>query len=123
MKSAVSIFLLAIINWQICLKGGIIGYYVLNQNYIATTLCENRLKPELHCNGKCYLKKQLKKSDAAEENNRQLPLSLKNMHDLQPFIEPTPIRFSLFSVSEVMFKAFAFAKELSYTPNIFHPPA
>lgn len=37
----------------------IIEYYA-NYDYIATVLCENRDKPYLECNGKCYLEKQLK---------------------------------------------------------------
>lgn len=38
----------------------IIEYYA-NYDYIATVLCENKDKPYLECNGKCYLEKQLKK--------------------------------------------------------------
>ena len=34
--------------------------YHANYNYIATVLCENKDKPYLECNGKCYLEKQLK---------------------------------------------------------------
>jgi len=37
----------------------IINYYA-NYDYIATELCENKDKPFLECNGKCYLEKQLK---------------------------------------------------------------
>ncbi|MBP8793398.1 MAG: hypothetical protein KBE41_04485 [Lutibacter sp.] len=37
----------------------IIEYYA-NYEYIATVLCENKDKPYLECNGKCYLQKQLK---------------------------------------------------------------
>ena len=36
----------------------IIDYYA-NYDYIATVLCENKDKPYLECNGKCYLQKQL----------------------------------------------------------------
>jgi hypothetical protein len=36
----------------------IIEYYA-NYDYIANVLCENRDKPYLECNGKCYLEKQL----------------------------------------------------------------
>ncbi|WP_457610788.1 hypothetical protein [Lutibacter sp.] len=38
----------------------IIEYYA-NYDYIASVLCENRDKPYLACNGKCYLEKQLNK--------------------------------------------------------------
>lgn len=43
----------------------IIEYYA-NYDYIATVLCENKDKPYLECNGKCYLEKQLNK---VEHNN------------------------------------------------------
>jgi hypothetical protein len=34
--------------------------YLVNYNYIVKELCENRDKPVLACNGKCYLEKQVK---------------------------------------------------------------
>lgn len=39
--------------------------YIINYDYIAKELCENKAKPELHCNGKCHLAKELAK--AAED--------------------------------------------------------
>ncbi|MFD2942397.1 hypothetical protein [Flavobacterium notoginsengisoli] len=36
--------------------------YMVNYHYIATELCENKNAPELHCNGKCHLKKELAKN-------------------------------------------------------------
>lgn len=42
--------------------------YELNKPYIATTLCENISKPELKCNGKCYLAKKIKIAEKAEQN-------------------------------------------------------
>ena len=35
--------------------------FQLNKSYIVNSLCENRFTPELKCEGKCYLKKQLNK--------------------------------------------------------------
>lgn len=43
--------------------------YVVNYNYIVTVLCENKEKPQLQCNGKCYLAKQLEKSSEQDEQN------------------------------------------------------
>lgn len=48
--------------------------FKLNQKYIATTLCENRDKPWLHCNGHCYLSKKIKQAqekEHAEERENQ----------------------------------------------------
>ena len=42
--------------------------YWVNYKYIANELCENQNKPELECNGKCHLKKELAKA-ATEENS------------------------------------------------------
>jgi hypothetical protein len=43
----------------------------LNRNYIATRLCENRNKPWLHCNGKCYLMKKLKQAEEKQTANER----------------------------------------------------
>ena len=48
--------------------------YSVNYNYIATVLCENKDKPYLECNGKCYLEKQLKKvNHDNHEHNSTIP--------------------------------------------------
>ena len=51
--------------------------YVLNQDYIAEFLCINKEKPELQCNGKCHLVKQLEEQ---QKSNPMTPLrvSLEN---------------------------------------------
>jgi len=35
--------------------------YIINYKHISHDLCENKDKPEMHCNGKCHLKKEIKK--------------------------------------------------------------
>ena len=45
--------------------------FELNKRYIAENLCENRAKPELKCNGKCFLQKKLKETEDNEKNNSQ----------------------------------------------------
>ena len=47
----------------------IIEYYA-NYDYIATVLCENRDKPYLGCNGKCYLEKQLNKTNHTNHDHK-----------------------------------------------------
>ncbi|PKV49258.1 hypothetical protein ATE84_1279 [Aquimarina sp. MAR_2010_214] len=44
-----------------------IGEYIMNYDYIVKNLCENKDRPRLKCNGKCYLVKQLAKQ--SEETN------------------------------------------------------
>ncbi|MBS1683527.1 MAG: hypothetical protein JSS76_02160 [Bacteroidetes bacterium] len=52
---------------------GLCAYYEINKKMIADKLCVNRNNPSLHCNGKCYLSKQLKK---AEENEKRQSRSM-----------------------------------------------
>ena len=33
--------------------------FLTNQEYIVETLCENKDKPEMNCEGRCYLKKRM----------------------------------------------------------------
>jgi len=42
--------------------------FKINQGYIAKTLCVNRSRPWMHCNGRCYFMRKLK---AAEENEKK----------------------------------------------------
>ncbi|WP_302718289.1 hypothetical protein [Hymenobacter sp. BT770] len=41
--------------------------YQLNKARITELYCVNKARPELHCNGKCHLAKQLRKADAADK--------------------------------------------------------
>ncbi|GLB52628.1 hypothetical protein NBRC110019_16680 [Neptunitalea chrysea] len=43
--------------------------YVVNYDYIANELCINKEKPQMHCNGMCYLKKELAKKVADESKD------------------------------------------------------
>jgi hypothetical protein len=43
--------------------------YVVNYDYIIENLCENKDKPQMNCDGKCYLAKQLAKESEDKEKN------------------------------------------------------
>ena len=61
--------------------------FKLNQSYIAANLCENRNKPQMHCNGKCYLMKKLKQAE--EKQNNAARESQKNLVQ-EAYCEVTP---------------------------------
>ncbi len=63
MRIALSILLFVVFSFHNMMKLSVITVYELNKEYIAQNLCVNKDKPELQCNGKCYLKKQLDKTD------------------------------------------------------------
>ena len=43
--------------------------YLVYYDYIVYALCENKLKPELKCNGKCHLTKELAKASEGNSDN------------------------------------------------------
>jgi len=56
---------------QMMVNVGIGVYYHLNKEYITNQLCINKNNPALHCNGHCYLSKQLKKAEEGEKQSSQ----------------------------------------------------
>jgi hypothetical protein len=93
--------------------------FEVNQKYIAKELCENRAKPEMHCNGKCYLMKKLKQAQDKEQKQERQSQKLQ----IQDAVVSTPL----------VFKRYAFAVVSLHIPvstgmpqsiknSIFHPP-
>lgn len=93
--------------------------FELNQKYIATELCVNRDKPQLHCNGKCYLMRKLKQAEQKEkahENENQRPV-------LQPgvIVEKFALTPPVFTIST--YEASELQINLPERPTtIFQPP-
>ncbi|WP_157607914.1 hypothetical protein [Seonamhaeicola sp. S2-3] len=94
--------------------------YLLNQDYIAEFLCVNKDKPELQCNGKCHLAKELKKQQQQE------PLTT-----LSVYMENYPIGFvnilniSKSTVITLKKEHFFYYKNLynfNIKKSIFQPP-
>lgn len=73
-KNYIALFLLVLINVRTLVIPLVYMDFELRKAFIIKNLCENRFKPELHCNGKCYLAKKLNKiaeDNASKETNKQ----------------------------------------------------
>ncbi|WP_374756606.1 hypothetical protein [Dyadobacter bucti] len=68
---------------------GTIAYYQINKAYITRVLCENRNRPQLNCNGQCYLAKKLKEQQ--EKQDQQTGELVQNIPVLQLFASPLTI--------------------------------
>lgn len=44
--------------------------FELRRDYIAQHRCENRTRPELHCDGQCYLARQLQATQARDHSEK-----------------------------------------------------
>jgi hypothetical protein len=99
--------------------------YVVNYDYISKVLCENKAKPELKCNGKCHLMKELAKASEDEK-----PINSDKKDNSKHEIE------LLFcnEVNEISFRQIYFHNKTSVGDNyanlyfhtvscsVFHPP-
>jgi hypothetical protein len=119
-KKIITIILIYAILLQGGTKVGIFAFYKLNQDYISKVFCENRNNPVVHCNGKCYLSKQLK---TQEEKDKKAPVDVKGRSIL--LFCPTN---SISIVKSVVINNAEGNKEyfiVNYVvdrPAIFHPP-
>jgi hypothetical protein len=94
--------------------------YKLNENYIATTLCENKDKPACCCHGKCFLKKQLQKDEDGNKNS--LPFS-KDKFDVSLFFENNDKNYQNDLIKEKTFRDnYLLKKYSSLLSPVFHPP-
>ena len=98
--------------------------YIVNYEYIATELCENVAKPELKCNGKCHLAKELAK---ASESEKPISSNKKNGHqEIEVLfcneIERWNILFENFFLIQEKDVFYQNLYQSVATYSIFHPP-
>lgn len=98
----------------------IIFAYNINQNYIAAAFCENKTKPLLHCNGHCYLSKQL-----AKQEKPATPLNTKSSEKFE--IQLFCLSFtSINTIDAATLKTFCHRQQnfslQQFIASNFHPP-
>ena len=84
MKRPLSILLLIVFLLPQFAKVGIFISFKANQDFIAKVLCINKDKPELQCNGKCHLAKELNKTESKDQNS---PITVTNKTEILLFFE------------------------------------
>lgn len=124
MKKIAAILLFLCISYQFVAKLGIIVWYNANIDYVAQELCENKDKPKLQCNGKCYLKKQLDKVDNQQKQEQQTPIK-KIKSELPEYIASTQqLTFcGVYEKCEADYIIYRNHYQFQIAKDIFHPPA
>jgi hypothetical protein len=103
---------------------GIVTYYQLNKDYIAEVLCINRKKPELQCNGKCFLKQKIEQT-SQEEEKKDIPATQQDKVQIQPFLVSQPYIHSNLTKGTDNRRHFLRKDNIFlslFCLNIFHPP-
>ena len=106
--------------FQCVLKLGIVAWYQANKAYVAKELCENKARPQMKCNGKCYLRKQLNKT----ENNQQNQQSKSSQCEAVEFLPVNGFTYTSRFFEEAVTYTDLYQPQHGYQPlvNIFHPP-
>lgn len=102
MKSLVNLFLVLYLVLRPAIP---VVDYVVNYDYIKTVLCINKAKPQLMCNGKCYLGKELAKTNDAQSTSKGKN-QIQNILDLylEPYILKVPIKLIFLIQNEFKLK-------------------
>lgn len=97
--------------------------YIINYDYISEVLCVNKDRPELECNGKCYLMQSLAKA-AEKENDQKKDNSVKKVEIPTLFnetIDAPKLQVAVDSHSDNFPDGADQYKHLD-SSNFFHPP-
>ncbi|MCY1659871.1 hypothetical protein [Chryseobacterium sp. SL1] len=118
MKFFVSIFIIFTIALRPVLP---LINYAFNYDYIVKNLCENRNIPQSTCKGKCYVEKELAKTEKQSNTNQTVKIS-----GLDVFISHEILSFSDNSQLSVLNKnsdsRYINFHTSEYFSRIFHPP-
>ena len=99
--------------------------YELRKDYIIKNYCVNKSRPEMHCDGKCYLAKQIQKAEQEDEkqatnNFISKLLSLEVVQKKPLFSNYFPAK----SFREKSIQNFQYKNRISHLHafSFFHPP-
>ena len=123
MKNSTAIFFLIVISAHVFAKLLIIALFTFNQSYIIDRYCENKNKPALHCDGKCFLKKQLSREaqkDAAKSQLLQEIIEIPVFVSLDNTLQPLLLKVK---GTSFMFAPFSNQYSFTFSAPAFHPPA
>jgi hypothetical protein len=125
-KNYIAFLLLALVSVKTLLVPVVYLDFEMRKEYIIQNLCENRFKPQLDCNGQCYLAKKLHKvaeDNATKETQKQGQFMKKIIEEV---FDTTPLfscDLSSENLSTESIYAFQLAHFQSFISSVFQPPA
>lgn len=99
--------------------------YVVNYDYIVNVLCENKDKPEMHCDGKCYLAKLLAEESEQSDKNpfgkKQQSSEIQNIVFLQSILD-FKLMLEFIETDSKIFKDITLLHSKLFSKDISDPP-
>ena len=81
-KKVTAIILVTIFSFQLFYTTGFAIWFFANRTTIAKEHCINKGRPELKCDGKCFLNKKIKETE--QHQNEEAPLQIKQLLESSP---------------------------------------
>lgn len=97
--------------------------YVANYDYIANELCENKDNKKLNCKGKCYLSKEIAKTQTEESTENKPRFSLDwGVYFFQE-TQNYPLSSENLAWNDTFSTGYPYdLYQLLYFSSVFHPP-
>lgn len=92
--------------------------YAVNYDYIVNFICENRDKPELQCNGTCYLTKELAEEASDADSNPLSNNQIKYEWSQVVYVEPIS-EFNLNGIEQLSTKTIPVALDQRVDSNLY----
>jgi hypothetical protein len=122
LKAFFSYLLISLVLLQTFSREVLVVDFTLHRATITARFCVNKARPQLHCDGKCYFAKLLKKQ---EDRENKAPNSLKERLEMLPaafrsLVPPVPAQWASAPVGYGRY-------QLAWVPanaarGVFHPP-
>lgn len=93
--------------------------FEINQSYISSVLCENRDKPLLKCEGKCFLAKKIKQAEESEQSQER---ESHKTHFQDAFIYDRNAFSFFLQLIKVLDSIVLKSKLPLHSSTLFHPP-
>lgn len=122
----IAILLLVLISLKTLIVPVIYVDFELRKDFIIKNLCENRYKPQLKCNGTCYLAKKMnavaeeKATNEAQKHSHNLKKVMEEIYDVRETANLTI--FSTLLTKTTNYK-YIINIPTGNCPAVFHPPA
>lgn len=124
-KSAIAFFFIFILGASFITVSyvgnlAIMTNYLLHKDEVTAKFCVNKDKPEMHCNGKCYLHKQLEKEHHKDKKPNPVNFVRADFH----LICKKPAKFSFvdFSQTRRVSPPFQQRETNGYLATLLRPP-
>lgn len=121
LNRGISIFLLVAMIGANYSRFFVYAGFEINKSFIVKELCENRDRPEMKCEGKCFLKKRLA---AAEEKEKKQEQEARSKSSVDVFVINEPLIFAFASIPPKKQRPMLIFFLLSeFNNDILHPPS